>query len=128
MTFDELDGRYANGFVDTKLEAIRVDYAMCAAELQLRLRLEEPGDNTYSAATLRLSGLHYFVVEAPDGAERLDAAQRGLTVDGLAEDAKKFQLAEKFVKREGEFCCRFFVHDWNSFIHVAAVSAEFERV
>jgi hypothetical protein len=80
MTFEGLDARYPNGFDDAKLEATRVDHAAGVAELLLSMRMGPPGDGVYSRGALRLSGLHYLVVEAPDGVERLSGTPRGLTI------------------------------------------------
>jgi len=48
-------------------------------------------------------------------------------VHGLPEDPSECPLLEslKPALPFGAFCCRFYVHDWNSFIHIAAENAQF---
>jgi hypothetical protein len=128
MTFEELDARYANGFSDARLLRIEVDYAARTAEIRFSMRLAMPDSSDaaeYSLTRLRLENLHYLVIEAPDEASRLQHLGKPITVDGLPEDGEKFPLFTELGAKEEAFCCRLFVHDWNSFIHVAAATAGF---
>jgi hypothetical protein len=71
--------------------------------------------------------IYYVTIEPPDP-DHLFYPKRGkITVDGLTEDPQNFPLFNHLQPKlpVGAFCCRFFVHDWNSFIHIAAVTAEF---
>ena len=129
MTFDELDARYPNGFNDAELRTVSVDYQNRTAELRLKMRGNPPDSKTaneYSEAVLQLAGLCYCSIEPPDS-EHLWCPQRPVQVDGLPEDAADFPLLTYVQSKFGRdcFCCRLFVHDWNSFIHIAAAKAEF---
>jgi hypothetical protein len=75
------------------------------------------------------AGFHYFVIEPPD-TDHLSYPQRPIQVDGHPEDVSTFSLFEHLrPKLSGDaFCCRFYVHDWNSFIHMAAKGAQFTWV
>jgi len=130
MTFEELDARFPNGFDDAEILAITVDYVERAATFRLRLRPnppESPDRDVYSGATLNLKDLYYLSVEPPDAEHLFHPGHGRITVDGLSEDPKASALQKRLSTRlaPGAFCCRFYVHDWNSFIHVAAARAEF---
>jgi hypothetical protein len=129
MTFEELDALYPNGFVDAFIDSLRVDYKNRTAELQLSLRRnapEDPNAQKYENAVLRLRGFYYVVIEPPDD-EHLWYPWRSIQFDGHPEDPHQTPLFEQLkAKRPANaFSCRFYVHDWNSFIHLAAEDAQF---
>ncbi|MHB8755298.1 MAG: hypothetical protein ACYC92_10145 [Candidatus Acidiferrales bacterium] len=132
MTFEELDQRFPNGFDDAEITSLTLDYQDRTAKLQLNLRGNEPDSpnrDEYQQAVLLLNGFYYFVIEPPD-ADHLWYPQRSIQVNGYPEDANQFPLFEHLKpKVSGDaFCCRFYVHDWNSFIHIAAKDAQFSWV
>lgn len=132
MTFEELDALYANGFDDAYIDGLHVDYQDRTAELRLNLRPnppDSPSRDEYQRAVLLLRGFYYFVIEAPDD-DHLWYPVRSVQVNGYPEDASQFPLFEHLKPKlpAGAFCCRFFVHDWNSFIHIAAKDAHFSWV
>lgn len=127
MTFEELDALYPNGFVDAYLEKLSLDYQNRTAELRIILRGNPPDSpREYGRAVLSLRRFYYFVIEPPDD-EHLSYPVRPIQMDGFPEDPSHFPLFEyaKPGLSAGAFCCRLYVHDWNSFIHVAARDAEF---
>jgi hypothetical protein len=130
MTFDELDQRFPNGFDDAEITGIVIDYRGRTATFQLNLRgnpPDSPERDVYAHAVLKTRGIYYVSIEPPDR-DHLFYAQHGkITVDGLPEDPQHFAPFGhlKPTLPAGAFCCRFFVHDWNSFIHIAAADAEF---
>ncbi len=129
MTFEELDQRFPNGFDDAEIISVALDYQNRTARLQLNLRgnaPDSPNCDEYQQAVLLLNGFYYFVIEPPD-ADHLWYPQRSIQVNGYAEDASQFPLFEHLRPKlsANAFCCRFYVHDWNSFIHVAARDAQF---
>jgi hypothetical protein len=130
MTFEELDRRYDNGFVDAEITSVTIDYQSRTATLQMNLRGNQaasPNKQKYDRAVLAVHGFYYFAIEPPD-TDHLSYGKRSeITVDGFPEDPGRFPLFEhmKTTLPIGAFCCRFFVHDWNSFIHIAAPNAEF---
>jgi len=133
MTFEELDARFPNGFDDAEITSISVDYATRTATLRLNLRAnppDSPNRDVYSSAVLFASGIYYVAIEPPDKDRLLHPATGKITVDGLPEDLHDFKLAGYLKPKlpTGAFCCRFFVHDWNSFIHIAAAEARFSWV
>jgi hypothetical protein len=129
MTFDELDTLYPNGFADAEIVSLGLDYQKRTAELQLNLRGNQPDGprcDEYRRAVLTLCGFYYLVIEPPD-ADHLWYPIRAVQISAYSEDAHQFSLFEhlKPTLPAGAFCCRFYVHDWNSFIHIAASEAQF---
>lgn len=132
MTFEELDRQYPNGFVDAELISFSVDYQNRIATLKLNLRRNPPDSEScreYNRGVLALEGLYYLVIEPPD-VDHLRYPPRALQVDGYSEDPLQFILLEELKKTltGHEFCCRLYVHDWNSFIHIAARNARLSWV
>jgi len=132
MTFEQLDALYPNGFVDAELDSLSLDYQNRTAQLQLHLRgnpPDSPNRDDYQRAVLLLCGFYYFVIEPPD-ADHLWYPVRSVQVNGYPEDANQFPLFQhlKPTLPAAAFCCRLYVHDWNSFIHVAARDAQFSWV
>jgi len=128
MTFEQLDALHPNGFDDAYIDSLRVDYQNRTAELRLSLRGNPPGSpnaDDYERAVLLLDGFYYLVIEPPD-ADHLWYPVRSIQINGYPEDASQFPLFENLKPKlpTGAFCCRFYVHDWNAFIHVAARDAQ----
>jgi hypothetical protein len=131
MTFEELDQRYPNGFDDAYITSLIIDYENRTAIVHLSLRgnmPDSPNKNEYSRAVLAVDGFYYFSVDPPDSDHLFYPGRSKITVDGLPED--DFPLFEVLKPRlpVGAFCCRFFVHDWNSFTHIAAKDARFSWI
>jgi hypothetical protein len=91
---------------------------------------ESPDRDLYEKVVLKASEVYYVSIESPDPAHLLDPEQKKITVDGLPEDPHDFSQFRHLKPKlpAGAFFCRFFVHDWNSFIHIAAAEAELSRV
>jgi hypothetical protein len=129
VTFEEFDQRFPNGLYDAKITDITIDYVHRQAKLQLSLRLNQPDSpnrNEYQQATLVLIDFYYIAIEPPD-ADHLRYPRRPIQVTGYPEDSAQFPLLVDLKEdlATNAFCCRFYVHDLNSFIHVAAKGAEF---
>ncbi|MHB8540870.1 MAG: hypothetical protein ACYDCD_08015 [Candidatus Acidiferrales bacterium] len=132
MTFEELDQRYPNGFVDAEITSLTLNYQNRTATLHLNLRgnlPDSPDRNVYERAVLIAREFYYVSIEPPDP-DHLFYPKRSIQIDGYSEDVSKFPLFEhlKPTLPAGAFCCRFYVHDWNSFIHLAAQDGQFSWV
>jgi hypothetical protein len=132
MTFEELDQRFANGFDNAEISGVTIDYQNRTVTLQLNLRgnsPDSPDRDVYQRAVLEVNRFYYFSIDPPD-ADHLTYREKEIQADGFPEDPSKFPLFEslKPTLPAGAFCCRFYVHDWNSFIHIAARDAQFSRV
>ena len=76
-----------------------------------------------------MNRFYYFSIDPPD-ADHLTYREQKIQVDGLPEDPSKSPLFESLnpTLPAGAFCCCFYVHDWNSFIPIAAEDAQFSWV
>lgn len=130
MTFEELDQRFPNGFDDAEITSLTVDYQGRVVKIQLNLRCNLPDSSNrdeYTRAVLTVREFYYFSIEPPDADHLFYPGRSKITFDGLPEDPHTFPLFGHLKSKlpVGAFCCRFYVHDWNSFIHMAATDAEF---
>jgi hypothetical protein len=132
VTFEELDQKFPNGFDDAEITSLRSDYRIRTATLELNLRgnpPDNPNSQEYRPAVLTVHEFYYFSIEPPDPEHLFYPDRSKITVDGLPEDANFPLFAHlKQTIPDGAFCCRFYVHDWNSFIHIAAKDARFSWV
>jgi hypothetical protein len=124
VKLDELESDLPNGFHDALLRAYASDLEEQRAEFVLDIWVGDLHSSVHSdrerrrAARLELLGLAYLVVDEPD--PRYPATHGSLQIDtcAAAEDA---ELAKQVP--EGGFAGRFFVTEWNAFIHFAAREA-----
>ncbi|HEY4950598.1 MAG TPA: hypothetical protein VIH88_09715 [Candidatus Acidoferrales bacterium] len=128
MTFEELDQKFPNGFDDAEISSVTINYQNRTANVQLNLRRNSPDGpdrDVYERAELKVVRFYYFSVEPPD-TDHLTFREKRIQVDGFPEDPSKFPLFESLrpTLPAGAFCCRLYVHDWNSFIHIAAEGAQ----
>src|SRR5689334_4432465 len=107
------------------LRSISTDLVDQRAEFVVDLCVGDPNASTKAErerrrrARLQLTGLQYLVIEAPDPSYRY---QLGAPVDI---DSCEADPAMNLPSRGGEgvFAGRFFVSDWNAFIHFGATNA-----
>jgi hypothetical protein len=125
MTFEELDDALPNGFHDAKIQKVAVDYVQRSAIMTMQLSVGTPDSanpDEYRCATLVVSGLCYYSVEPPDPTYPFLGGSSPVNVAGYPEDPEKFPALNGLLPAmpRGVTCYRFFVHEWNSFIHIAA--------
>lgn len=125
MTFEDLDRELPNGFHDSKIESVAVDYARRSAMIAMRLLVGTPDSvdqDVYRHATLEVSGLCYYAIDPPDPTYPFMRTGSAINVAGYPEDPEKFPALDGLlpVMPKDVTCYRFFVHEWNSFIHIAA--------
>lgn len=130
MRLIEIENSLPNGFHDAFLESVDVDYTSKRGLIKLRLWVGDLNASAkvereaYKGADLELLNLVYFVTEAPDPTSKYAEAKE-LWIDGG--EAKSGSAPATPVPMErlprGVFAYWFFVRDWNSFIHVAAMDA-----
>jgi hypothetical protein len=133
MTFEELDQRFPNGFHDAEISRVAVDYENRTVTLTMDLRgnlPESENAHEYRRAFLTASDFYYFSIEAPHVDHLSYRRGSKITVAGYSEDETQFPAFRQVMPTlpVGAFCCRFYVHDWNSFIHIAAKTSQFLRV
>jgi hypothetical protein len=125
MTVEDLDRELPNGFHDAKIKSVALDYPRQSAVIAMHLWVGKPTStdrDEYREATLRVSGLCYCAIDPPAPTYPFMRAGSAINVAGYGEDPKKFPALDGLlpVMPKDITCYRFFVHDWNSFIHVAA--------
>jgi hypothetical protein len=109
-----------NGFHDSELTELALNFAKRSAHLSLSVWI---GDNTeretYRAATLELRGVDYCLIDPPDPRYPFRSDQP-LTIDLTTPEQSTQALQITGVP------FRFWVAQWNSFIHMCAADAAFE--
>jgi hypothetical protein len=121
MTIFEIADQLPNGFHDSEVESIRIDYVSRTLELALNVwvggsDVAPETREAYRRALVWIRGLQYCVIDPPD--ERYPfSASHALTID-VAEPTL-------LVPKPALFGCRVWVAEWNAFFHIAAGSAEF---
>lgn len=133
MQLTEIENSLPNGFHDALVESITADYARKRIAIDLRLCVGDPdGKNKqeregYRRGELKLLDFIYLVIDPPDLSYKY-AAAKDLWID--AGEAKPNSIPPNPSPRaplpDGAFAYWFFVRDWNSFIHVAAMEAKFQ--
>jgi hypothetical protein len=123
MTFDEWDHKLPNGFHDAEISTLEIDYPRRTMTLHMRLLSLIRGE--YVAAVVTVSGLQFCSIGAPSP-EYSYQRMAPITVGG--DPAKSDHLPEldaltpTFPKDVASY--RFFVHDWNNFIYIAAADVD----
>jgi len=127
MTLEEVDLSLPNGFHDSSILGVRLDYVQRTAEIDFEILVSGPDDvdpEKYRPATLSISELIYFVIEPP-GPPNTSHATPSLVDGGSSKlEQAAYQLPEPLP--DGAFTYWFFVNNWNAFIHIAALSAHIE--
>lgn len=131
MTLDELDHILPNGFHDAQLFSLELNYAAGSAKLHLKLLVgwpEDPGEEreAYQEAILTITGLCFCSIEPPQSTYPFLPDGKPIWLSGDAAKPDHLptlpELVEKFPS--GAWCYRFFMDDWNAFIHIAGRDAE----
>ncbi len=125
MTLAEIEESLPNGFHDSSIKSVHLNYEQQTAEMDLVLWVagaDDEDSELYQRATLFISDLVYFVIEPP-GPPNIAHAVNSLVDGGSSElERAAFQVPKQLPS--GVFTYWFFISTWNSFIHIAASSAE----
>ena len=123
MTFDEWDHKLPNRFHDAEISTLEIDYPR--RTMTLHMRLLSLIDGEYIAAVVAVTGLQFCSIGAPSPKYPYQR-KTAITVGG--DPAKSDHLPEldeltpTFPKDVASY--RFFVHDWNNFIYIAAADVD----
>jgi hypothetical protein len=134
MTLDEIARTLPNGFHDSEIRGVTVNYERRIAEIEMTLDYTSPDGPVpwppTRDAKVVLRGLKYLAIEPPahhypfDDARALDVSD---AYNSIGTDASGRRLVSPELLAappHQAFATSFFVNDWNSFIHVAADEAE----
>jgi len=131
VTLEELDNSLPNGFHDAEIFSLELDYSSGIARFRMNLLVGWPDDpeperEKYQEATLVVSGLCFCSIDPPISTYAFlpDGTPIGVSGDPAKSDHLPSlpDLAAKLPS--GTWCYRFFVRDWNAFIHIAGRDAE----
>ena len=123
MGIEELETELGITFHDSLLRTLSANFAKRTAEFVLDVCVGDPDAATESererrrAARLELAGLEYLVVDPPDPKYPY-RAHRPVDIDPCGPDQS---MTARYPVPQGAFAGRFFVSDWNAFIHFAAM-------
>jgi hypothetical protein len=117
VRIEELERNLPNGFHDALLRSFMADPVRQTIEFAIDVSIDD-GDG-YRAARLVLSGVTHLVVDPP-GSGASAWSSRASMIDLCEADPA---LSEHVTTPPGRFSARFFVSDWNTFIHFAAADA-----
>ena len=133
MTLAELEDTLPNGFHDAMIYALSVDYKDQTVALDVDLSFAGPDDPPdvpdYRRAVIKVSGLKILVIDPPNPGPLygvLDGDE--LFTKGFVTEADEYwkkRLDPKLIEAAGADAplYSFFVHGWNSCIHIAATDA-----
>jgi hypothetical protein len=124
MRIADLDRSLPNGFHDATLHSISARPDEGILEFGLQVSIGDPEgtpeeQERYRPARLVLTGVTYFFIDPP-GSRRDTWASRASRIDLCDSDPA---VSQQFETSGSSFAGRFFVTDWNAFIHFAAVDA-----
>ena len=125
MNITELEKEHGISFHDSLLRELSTNLAGRTVEFVLDVCVGDPDAKPgpererRRAARLRLTGLEYLVVDPPDPSYPY-SRHEPVDID-LCEPDK--EVAGRYRIPQAAFAGRFFVSDWNAFIHFAALNA-----
>lgn len=123
MTLSELDDTLPNGLHDAYLTGFAVAFDQSAAWLRVKLLVSGPTERARHAdAEIRLAGLAAFVVEGP---ENVPTSSAPLGISSFETSDEHYPGLIRYPPEvRGLFHSLYVDAPWNSFIHIAASSAE----
>lgn len=127
MTLKEIADTLPNGFHDAQINNISIDYVKREVTLALEIwvsdSLQDDSD-MYRSAELKLLQFLFVVIEPPD-AKYDYHEEKPLWVDAVSGEPPMRSATTELpaLLPAGAFTYSFFVHDWNAFIHLAAIDA-----
>ena len=126
MNLAQLEETLPNGFHDAKLTHFELDEDQGTAILQMRLLVSDPVEEAsrevikYKPAEISIKGLS--VMEVPP--ELLQDQWSLLDVQGFIPNEKQWSTFANLDNDARQNSYSFFVHDWNTSIHMVASQAE----
>lgn len=125
MTFEELDQASPNGFHDAEIYSIAIDYGAAAVTLDMNFwigDLEGSNREECRRGIVKVTGLIFCSIDPPDPAYPFLTDGSPVTVSGDSARSDTCPALAMLLSGFplGVFCFRFFVNNWNAFIHIAA--------
>lgn len=130
MTLIDIEESLPNGLHDAKVRRVEIDYENRTVRFSLLLWTgdlssdDEATRERYEKGEITISDFIYCVIEPPDSTYPfLNASSITIGAGSAKEDPIKTETPLPQELPEGAFAYWFFVHEWNSFIHIAAMDA-----
>jgi len=131
MTLDEWDLKLPNGFHDAFILSIAFDYRARTAKFRISLHVgwsddPEPERERYQEAEMTVTGVSFCSIDAPDPDTRFFTEGQPICIGGDPARPDHFPTLPQLLAKcpAGTWCYRFYVHDWNAFIQIAALDAQ----
>lgn len=131
MTLKDIEESLPNGLHDAQVSRVEIDYEQRTVKLSLRLWTGDLSSDVeavrerYEKGEVTIINFIYCVIEPPDPTyPHTEPSPITIGAGSAAEDPIKTDIQLPQDLPEGAFAYWFFVHEWNSFIHVAAMDAE----
>ena len=127
MTLEEIADTLPNGFHDAQINSISINYVDREVSLALEIWFaasSEGDSDIYRLAELKLLQFFFLVIEPPNAQYDYHEAKELWVEAGAGTQSLASSTQLPGPLPEGAFTYWFFVHDWNSYIHVAALDAE----
>ncbi len=132
LSFEELARDLPNGFHDAEIRGISLDYLTQAAVFSMNLLVgvgtpDNKNLSLYRAATIKISGLLLFFIESPHPKYNFVLDGDPLSVSGDSVRVGQNREMDLLLPAlpDNAWAYRFFLDEWNSFMYIAATSAEF---
>ncbi len=122
MRINEIENELPNGFHDSIIKRINIDYISKTTEITIDVYIK-PG--ILKTGILHLIGLSFISIDPPEtGYPYLD--NKGLWISGC--DSLTHELRNKIPQdlKDSDFTYYFFINEWNAFVIFAASDAQFE--
>lgn len=132
MTLRDIERSLPYGFENANLRGIDIRYDNREVDIRLDVVIYKSGGKSrYEPLSIRLRGLVYVVVEPPHSNYFDDYLADGAVTPWVsATEAHRWPGSEaitdslsRLALPDGAFRFRLLVHDWNSYIHFAAMEA-----
>lgn len=128
MRLEELEIELPNGFHDAEIFRIEIDYATCSFSMSVSLLVGKPEGSDPDArrrAVLKGTGLCVLSIDPPYPGSSFLPTGKPLQVTAVPAETDKLPTLPQLVRAlpEGVTVYRFFVSQWNSFIHLACRDA-----
>jgi len=130
MTSSELESSLPNGFHDAALKSLTVDYEHRRVLMTFSLKVGDPDGprehrDDCRDAQVEIAGMIFWVVDPPDPTRDFSTGGEIWIADSY-ETTSILQFTQHLndllkAMPKGAFAHSFFVSDWNSYIHVAAM-------
>lgn len=122
-TIDDLESSLPNGFHDALLLRLAIDYSVGEVLMALDVVINDAREPEYREGLLRMTGVHFAVVDAPGANATLNSSRPSRIDTGSGHPSTSVINLPSVPA--GHFLQWFFVSDRNAFIRVAAKDATF---